>query len=197
MLSGVVQLQVDIESGWAVEETRQAKADALARMARALVLERRGQVRGSDRQLRAARWGDLALLLPRFTILEPYEAALRRHEVPYRTEAGRAYYRRDETHALGQILRALADPGDTVAVVAALRGPGFGCSDHDLTAYALCVPRPRFDLWNRWWPIHGEGGTELFRRLSDWNDSAGVINPDRVRRPDGRAQHTPGPAGSS
>jgi glucose-1-phosphate adenylyltransferase len=58
-------------------------------------------------------------------------------------------------------------------------------------------PRPRFDLWNRWWPIHGEGGTELFRRLSDWNDSAGVINPDRVRRPDGRAQHTPGPAGSS
>lgn len=58
-------------------------------------------------------------------------------------------------------------------------------------------PRPRFDLWNRWWPIHGEGRTELFRTLSDWNDSACVINPDRVRRSDGRAQHTAGPAGSS
>ena len=58
-------------------------------------------------------------------------------------------------------------------------------------------PRPRFDLWNRWWPIHGEGHTELFRRLSDWDESTGVINPDRVRRVDGRAQHTAGPAGSN
>jgi glucose-1-phosphate adenylyltransferase len=58
-------------------------------------------------------------------------------------------------------------------------------------------PRPRFDLWNSWWPIHGEGHSELFRRLSDWNDGASVINPDRVRRVDGRAQHTAGPAGSS
>ncbi len=145
-LSGVVQLQIAVESGWRVEQTREAEADALARMARALVVGERGEVRGSDGRLRPAQWGDLALLLPRLTILEPYEAALRRHEVPYRTEAGRAYYRRDETHALGQVLRALADPGDSVAVVAALRGPGFGCSDHDLTAYALAVPRPRFDL---------------------------------------------------
>jgi ATP-dependent exoDNAse (exonuclease V) beta subunit len=118
-------------------------------MARALIVGERGEVRGSDGRLRRAQWGDVALLLPRLTILEPYEAALRRHDVPYRTEAGRAYYRRDETHALAQILRALADPGDSVAVVAALRGPGFGCSDHDLTAYALAVPRPRFDLAGR------------------------------------------------
>jgi ATP-dependent helicase/nuclease subunit A len=145
-LQGVVQLAIDVDPDWSVEPAREAEADALARLARALVDGRRGWVRERDGAQRRARWGDVALLLPRFTILEPYEAALRRHQVPYRTEAGRAYYRRDETHALTQILRALADPGDAVAVVAALRGPGFGCSDHELLAYALASPRPRFDL---------------------------------------------------
>jgi glucose-1-phosphate adenylyltransferase len=58
-------------------------------------------------------------------------------------------------------------------------------------------PRPRFDLWNRWWPIHGEGHTELFRKLSDWNENATLIHADRVRRAESRARHTAGPAGSS
>ena len=58
-------------------------------------------------------------------------------------------------------------------------------------------PRPRFDLWNRWWPIHGEGHIEPFRKRSDSNDSTGLISPDRMRRVDGRVQHTAGPAGSS
>lgn len=58
-------------------------------------------------------------------------------------------------------------------------------------------PRPRFDLWNRWWPIHGEGRSELFRKLTDWNEPATLINPDRVRRGDGIARHTAGPAQSS
>ncbi len=145
-LRGVVQLAIEVEADLSVEPGREAEADALARLARSLVVDGRGWVRERGGAQRPARWGDVALLLPRFTILEPYEAALRRHQVPYRTEAGRAYYRRDETHALTQILRALADPGDTVAVVAALRGPGFGCSDNELLAYALAAPRPRFDL---------------------------------------------------
>jgi glucose-1-phosphate adenylyltransferase len=58
-------------------------------------------------------------------------------------------------------------------------------------------PRPRFDLWNRWWPIHGEGRAELFRKLSEWNERASAISPDLVMRSDGIPQHTAGPAQSS
>lgn len=57
-------------------------------------------------------------------------------------------------------------------------------------------PRPRFDLWNHRWPIHGEGHTELFRKLSDWNERT-RINPERMRRADGIALHTAGPTQSS
>lgn len=57
-------------------------------------------------------------------------------------------------------------------------------------------PRPRFDLWNRWWPIHGEGHAELFRKLSEWNERT-TLNPERMRRADGIALHTAGPTPSS
>lgn len=37
-------------------------------------------------------------------------------------------------------------------------------------------PRPRFDLWNQRWPIHGEGYSELFMKLRDWNEHSGRFN---------------------
>lgn len=55
-------------------------------------------------------------------------------------------------------------------------------------------PRPRFDLWNRRWPIHGEGRSELFRTLSEWNERAGRISPERTMRGAGTARHTAEPA---
>lgn len=60
-------------------------------------------------------------------------------------------------------------------------------------------PRPRFDLWNRWWPIHGEGHAELFRKLSDWNERSGRIKAETrgVPRVEDRARHTAGPPQSS
>jgi glucose-1-phosphate adenylyltransferase len=60
-------------------------------------------------------------------------------------------------------------------------------------------PRPRFDLGNRWWPIHGEGHSEFFRKLSDWNERSSRVIPEPrgVPRVDDRVRHTAGPAGSS
>ena len=55
-------------------------------------------------------------------------------------------------------------------------------------------PRPRFDLWNRRWPIHGEGHTERFHSLSKWTEHPVRLNPERAAaRGSGIARHTPGP----
>jgi glucose-1-phosphate adenylyltransferase len=60
-------------------------------------------------------------------------------------------------------------------------------------------PRPRFDLWNRWWPIHGEGRSELMRKLGDWNERSSRTTPELhgMPRVDDRVRHTVGPAASS
>lgn len=56
-------------------------------------------------------------------------------------------------------------------------------------------PRPRFDLWNRRWPIYGEGHSELFRKLGEWKDRASSITAKAqpLPRPDDRGLHTAGP----
>src|SRR5204862_4632848 len=148
--SGVVMLEPEVEPGTkSLERVRAAEADALARFAHAAVED--GAVRVRDARgaggatIRQAQYGDIALLLQKMTELAAYEEAFHRYGVPFRVIGGRHYYRRDEVHALLEILRALGDPGDSAAVVAALRGPAFGVADADLLAYALAQGRPRLD----------------------------------------------------
>src|SRR5688500_16215522 len=112
----------------------------------ARIMGERWQVRDPESgELRAAGLGDCVLLLRKLTMVEHYERAFAERDLPARVIGGRLYYRRDEVHALIEILRALADPGDPVATVAALRGPGFGCSDSELAAYALVPGSVRLD----------------------------------------------------
>ncbi len=146
---GVLHLELGPAPGARGGEVRALEADALARFAHAAVVGGEVEVRereaGAAGTVRPARFGDVALLLPKMTELAAYEEAFHRYGVPFRVLGGRHYYRRDEVHALLEILRALADPGDAGAVVAALRGPGFGVSDAELLAYALAQGRPRLD----------------------------------------------------
>lgn len=56
-------------------------------------------------------------------------------------------------------------------------------------------PHPRFDLWNRRWPIHGEGRSELVQRLADWSRRGSGVKPDQsAGRGAGIARHTAEPA---
>lgn len=60
-------------------------------------------------------------------------------------------------------------------------------------------PRPRFDLWNRRWPIYGEGHSELFSKLRDWNERSGVVSAERHDRPraEDKVRHTVAPTPSN
>ena len=86
---------------------------------------------------RAARWQDMAVLLPTRTSLPMLEKALAAADVPYRVESASLVWSTQQVRELLAVLRAIDDPSDEVAVVAALRSPSFACSDDDLLSYRV------------------------------------------------------------
>jgi ATP-dependent helicase/nuclease subunit A len=129
-------------------DVRSAEAEDIARAVRLAVIEERWKVRrtrddsedpGSDaRQNRPvlewlpARYRDVCVLLPSRTNLRQLEDAFERFGVPYRVEGGSLVLKTSEVRDLLSCLRAVDDPSDQVAVVAALRSPAYACSDVDL-----------------------------------------------------------------
>ncbi|MCP3440667.1 exodeoxyribonuclease V subunit beta [Bradyrhizobium sp. CCGUVB14] len=76
--------------------------------------------------------GDIALLAPVGTELWRYERALEERGLPLVSLAGRNLFRRQETQDFVALIRVLADPGDTLALGALLRGPLVGLTNHEL-----------------------------------------------------------------
>ncbi|MBI3969913.1 MAG: UvrD-helicase domain-containing protein [Chloroflexi bacterium] len=87
---------------------------------------------GGGRALRPARYGDICVLLRARTNLRRIERAFERQGVPYRIEGGSLVLASQEVQDLLACLRAIDDPSDQVALVAALRSPAYACSDANL-----------------------------------------------------------------
>ncbi|HEX7879177.1 MAG TPA: UvrD-helicase domain-containing protein, partial [Candidatus Eisenbacteria bacterium] len=102
--------------------------------------------------VRPIRWSDAAILFRTSTAVSFYEDALRRAEIPYRVEGGKFYFQRQEVQALLATLRAIDDPGNRVAMVAALRSVLFGFTDDELV---LAVEAGLFDAQPRGTPPRG------------------------------------------
>ncbi len=79
-----------------------------------------------------ARYRDIAVLMPARTALPQLERALEDAGIPFRVEARSLVYATQEVRELLAVLRAVDDPTDQVAIVAALRSPALGCTDRDL-----------------------------------------------------------------
>ena len=115
------------------------RAEAVA-LARWLVAAAGGgyEVRDPDtQQLRRSRAGDVMVLARRLTQVRFLEEALERAGLRFAVEGGRSFFDRQEVHETLAVLRALEDPGDRVALVAALRSSFFGVSDRDIAQYHL------------------------------------------------------------
>jgi ATP-dependent helicase/nuclease subunit A len=100
-------IQHAIESGWAVRD-RETGAE------------------------RPATYGDVVVLVPRRTALDIYLDAFRRAGVPVRAEGGRSFFQRQEVIDLANLLQAVDDPLDQIALVASLRSTCFGCTDEEI-----------------------------------------------------------------
>jgi ATP-dependent helicase/nuclease subunit A len=77
------------------------------------------------------------VLSRRLTQLRVLEQALEAAGLRFTVEGGKSFFDRHEVHETLAVLRALDDPSDRVALVAALRSSFFGVSDRDLVAYRL------------------------------------------------------------
>ena len=86
-------------------------------------------------QIRPATFDDVAILLPTRTSLDYIENALEEAEIPYRVESASLVWSTQEVRELIAVLNAVEDPGDEVALVAALRAPAFSCGDDELLAW--------------------------------------------------------------
>lgn len=74
-------------------------------------------------------WDDVALLFRASTGFRYYEDALEARGIPYVTVAGRGFYDRPEIRDILNILRALAEPWNDLALAGLLRSPAFGLTD--------------------------------------------------------------------
>lgn len=105
-------------AGEDAETARPAAARTLAQRLQALRQE--GQIQ---------RWEDVALLFRASTGFPAYEDAFEDAGIPFVTVAGQGFYNRPEIRDVLNLLRALADPWDDLAMAGLLRSPAFGLSD--------------------------------------------------------------------
>jgi ATP-dependent helicase/nuclease subunit A len=126
----IVRGTVDSKSA---AEVRRAEADGLAGLIAREIHAGGWMVRqDGSTEKRVATWRDVVVLIPSRTELHIYEDAFARASIPYRHEGGRTFFMRQEVRELVAVLRAIDDPSDDVATVAALRSSAFGCSDEEL-----------------------------------------------------------------
>jgi ATP-dependent exoDNAse (exonuclease V) beta subunit len=91
---------------------------------------------------RPSRAGDVLVLARRLTKVVHLEDALEATGVRFTVEGGKSFFDRQEVHETLAVLRAIDDPTDRVALVAALRSSFFGASDRDIVAYTLSGSAP-------------------------------------------------------
>jgi ATP-dependent helicase/nuclease subunit A len=92
------------------------------------------------------RFDDVLVLLRGFSDLSPYLRALREAGVPFVVSGGRTFFTRPEITQAMAVLRAVADPGDAVALLAYRRSPAGGVPDTELAARAAgSGPAPALD----------------------------------------------------
>ncbi len=86
---------------------------------------------------RAAKFSDVAVLMPARTFLPSLEEALDEAQVPFRLEGASMLWASEDVRGVLAVLRAVDDPADQIAVLAALRSPGLACGDDDLLTWYL------------------------------------------------------------
>ena len=124
-----------------IEPIRREEAAEIARLLAFMgsgelqVLDREETEQSGVERYRPARYSDVCILMPRRTGLRSLEFALEDANIPYRLEGASLIFETQEVRDLLNCLRAIDDPSDQVATVAALRSPAFACMDVELMEF--------------------------------------------------------------
>jgi len=118
-------------------EARRREAFEIAQRLHALVAAQTPVYDRRSGQPRPLAYGDVALLFQSLSSVTVYEEVFKAQGLPFLTVSGRGYYDRQEVWDLLNLLRALYNPADDLALASALRAPLFGLSDDALLALRL------------------------------------------------------------
>lgn len=118
------------------EQVKRLEADTVARaIITALgqsICEARPGADPPEYEFRKARLSDVAILIPTRTVLPALQLALERYAIPYRVESRSLLFSMREVNELVNLLKAIDDPSNEVAVVGALRSCAFALTEQDL-----------------------------------------------------------------
>ena len=121
-----------------IDPIRQVEAREIGLLLRQMVAEQWETLDQADtadngcETYRPVRYSDVCILMPRRTGLAALERGLEAADIPFRLESASLVFETQEIRDLLNCLKAIDDPADQVAIVAALRSPAFACSDVDL-----------------------------------------------------------------
>ena len=127
----------DEEQEGGIDLIRRREAADIAGLLRQMVEQQwqmldRGATGDGEEVYRPVDYSDICILIRSRTSLSTLERALEAGDIPYRLESASLIFETQEVRDLLNCLRAIDDPANRIAVVAALRSPAFGCSDVDL-----------------------------------------------------------------
>ncbi|HHT9110073.1 MAG TPA: UvrD-helicase domain-containing protein [Candidatus Brocadiaceae bacterium] len=114
------------------EDARAAEAEWIAQWISRHVNNELIEDRTGKSALRKLRYKDVALLLRAFTQVKPYIEALKGYGIPYIIEGEKYFYTTQEITDFINLLRALENPHDTIALVGVLRSPLVGLTDREI-----------------------------------------------------------------
>ena len=117
----------------------EAEAQALAARIRKMVTEKEELVADKEDRPRPVRYGDIAVLLRARTHLREYEHCLRLAGIPYTVVGGIGFFQQQEIVDMYNLLRAVNNLRDELALAAVLRSPLVALDDDSLLA--LCQAR--------------------------------------------------------
>jgi CRISPR-associated exonuclease Cas4 len=139
----VAKVKIEVAPDTRVDDIRDVEAAIVAETCACLVGNIK--VRRADGKIYFLTAGDIALLAPIGTELWRYERALEEAELPFSSQAGKNFFWRQEVQDLVAVVRALADPRDTIALGSLLRGPLVGLTEQELLDLAEAQAAPGND----------------------------------------------------
>jgi CRISPR-associated exonuclease Cas4 len=156
----VAKVSIQLPSDTRVDSSRDEEASVVAEVCARLIGN--VELRLNNGETRRLTPGDIALLAPVSTDLWRYERALEEAGLPFASQAGKNLFRRQEAQDFVALARTLADPRDTLALGALLRGPLVGLTEQELLDIARTLPSP--------------DGRDEFARLSLRTEPAHIQN---------------------
>ena len=129
------------ESEGKTDEVRRIEAANIAMLLHQIVgekwqiLDRASTEAENVEHYKDAAYSDICILMPTRTALRTLELALDDANVPYRLEGASLFFDTQEVRDLLNCLRAIDDPSNEIAIVAALRSPAFACTDIELLRF--------------------------------------------------------------